>query len=211
LAVALAANALTTLATAKAELGLTGTAENDSVLERLINTASDAAERYCRRSFTRATVTSERVKGYGGPRLMVARTPVVSVTSVIINGSTVDATSYYLESPEAGTLYRDAGWDWTALADAGLVVQDAVPGTEEGLYLVTYVGGYQAPNQGGTRTLPYDLEQAVLDTVTQLWRNRGKYSSLQTETESQEDATWRGFVIPGPARHVLNLYRRISV
>lgn len=208
---ALAANALTTLATVKAELGLTGSAENDSVLERLINAASDAAERYCRRSFSRATVTDERVKGFARPRLMLARTPVVSVTSITINGSTVDSAGYYIESAEAGIVYRKAGWQSTALPAAGLVVQDLEPGTEEALYLCTYVGGYQTPGQGGTRTLPYDLEQAVLDTVVNLWRNRGKYVGLQTEGEAQGDATWRGFVIPGPARHVLNLYRRISV
>lgn len=206
---ALAANALTLLETAKTELGLSGTA-SDAVVERLINGASEAIERYCRRSFARATVTSERVKGYAGPRLLLERTPIVSVTSIIINGSTIDAAGYYIEKAEAGVLYRPAGWEWTAQTQVGSIIQEPSPGTEEGLYLVTYVGGYQTPAQGGTRTLPYDLEQACLECVTNFYRGRGKHQALETETEEGKAEPWTGASLTPGARKLLNPYRRIG-
>lgn len=208
---ALAANALTTLETLKTELGLLDKSTYDAVLERQINAASDAIERYVGRTLYRGTVTSERVKGYGDRILLLARTPIVSVTSITRGGSTVDASSYYVENAEVGSVYSSTGWVWTAAPLEGVAVQDQVPGTEEASYLVTYVGGYQTPAQGGTRTLPYDLEEAALITAVNAFRNRGKYQSLQTETEAQEDATWRGDFIPGPALRLLKRYRRAGV
>lgn len=205
---ALEANALTTLATVKEELGIS-TTQWDAQLERRINVASDAIQTYLGRPLERATVTSERVKGYGDQRILLLRTPVVSITSIIYGGATIDAAGYYIENADAGIVFRSSGWEWTAIERTDSILQEKQPGTEEGLLLVTYVGGWQTPAQGGTRTLPFDIEQACVDTVVQGWRNKGKYQNLQNETELQADASWRGEMIPGPALRQLRRYRRL--
>lgn len=206
---ALSANALTLVATVRDELGIEGMGK-DAVLERLINAASDAIKAYCCRDFERATVTSERMRGYARQRAMLERTPVVSVTSIVYGGATLDASGYYLESADAGILFRPAGWDWTASEGDGLVVQDKQPGTEEGLYLVTYVGGYQTPAQGGTRTLPYDIEQACLDVVVALWRSRGARVLLEQKTDVETtQGLGLGPVLPKSAQQLLFPYRRL--
>lgn len=207
---ALAANALTLLATLKTELGET-TSSYDAVLERLINVASDAIENYCNRNFSYLSIVDERVKGWGTQRIFLARTPVVTLTSVVFEGATVDSTAYYLEDPDTGVLFREGGWEWSAAPQVYVTIPGQLPGTEEGIYLATYEGGYITPNQVGTRTLPFDLEEACIATAVQAWRNRGKYQNLQTESQAQEDATWRGHLIPGPYRHVLKKYRRVTV
>lgn len=203
----LPANALTTFEAVEGELGLQA-GSNRELLARLVGVASDACEGYCGRSFARATVTSERVRAYGTQRLLLKRTPVVSVTSVVRDGVTLDATGYYLDNADAGILFRAAGWSWTA-AELEAASAPLQAGTEEGDFLVTYVGGYVLPwDASATRTLPYDVEGACILGVVQLYRDRGKYASLETETEAQENASWRGVALPKPARSLLNRYRR---
>lgn len=211
----LAANALTLLATLKGELGTVSAA--DAVLERIINAASDVIEQYVGRKLYRSTIVDERVKGHGGPRIFLDRTPVVSISAITYDSETVDATSYYVENADAGLVYRRVGWVWTALYRPNEAAPGQQVGSEEGLFLVDYVGGWITPHQEtaaggsvGARNLPYDIEQVCLDTCVQMVRNRGKYSNLQTETEMQEDATWRGNMIPTPAQRHLKRYRRIA-
>ncbi len=214
----LAANALTTVATMEAELGIPAGTQT-TLLERLINEASDAIEHYCSRTFYRATLT-EKYAGHGTRRLMVDRTPLESITSITVDGSLISPVDYSIEDAKIGTVYRELGWLWTAKSaldqDSSRVrpaTDDKLVGTEERYIEVVYIGGYVLPSgtvgTGQTR-LPWDLERVAMDTVTQLFRNRGKYQNLQTETEMLEDATWRGHAIPGPARKLLDRYRRVS-
>jgi hypothetical protein len=208
--VALASNALTTLATVKAELGIAdAVTTHDARIERLINAASDAIERHCGRQLSRATVTDERVKGFGTQHLLLARTPIVSVTSVELDDSTVDADSYYIESAEAGMLFAPDGWEWTAPFSSGASPSKLV-GLEESRYLVTYVGGYQTPAQGGTRTLPYDLEHACILAVVGQFRDAGKFARIATEQKEKGRKDWSSGILPGPSLEILQKYRRIG-
>lgn len=207
---AVRAQDLTTLATVKLELGIaTGVTTYDTVLERFIAVATDAIEKHCRRSFYQLSVSAEPVKGHGGVRLIVARTPIVSVSAITINGATVDSSSYSIEDAEARLLYKESGWQWTAVLQGELAAPIQRAGTEQSLYLVTYVGGYLTPTQG-SRTLPYDVEQASIDTVVSLYRNRGRYQRLVEETTEEAEQTWPGKIIPGPALGLLKPYRRVA-
>lgn len=214
---ALPANALTLVATLELELGLTTSpAAQTALLERLIGVVSDAIDRFCNRNFARAVVVDERVAGFGSRRLVVARTPLVSIQAVKLESAatigsteTIDAAGYYLENAEAGFIVRKSGWENTAAISAE--VQPAfLPGTEERAYLVSYTGGYILPAAGATRNLPFDLEQAAIMAAVVTYRGRGKYSKLVEETEASDARVFLDYVLPANARQLLNRYRRVG-
>lgn len=210
----LAPNALTTLDTVKEVLGVHGSSQ-DAALTRYINTASEAIERYCDRRFQRATVV-EKVGFMGGQRLLLERTPLVSITSIVVDGVTLGADVYSIESAAQGTVYRESGWPWSAdVIDA--MNPYRLPGTERQLATVTYVGGYILPNDAGVRDLPYDLEQACVDAVVALYRQQGRDKSVQAEavggasvqyTQRNPALPGAGGVLPSSSLVVLDSYRR---
>ena len=211
----LPAQALTTVLTLRQELGQSDQTK-DTLLERYILGASSAIAGYCGRAFHREAMVAERVKGFGGCRLLVSRTPVVSVSAITKDGQTVDATSYYVESAGAGFIYRPNGWDWTAPFRDGLAAPGMAAGEEESSYLVSYVGGWVTPAQSGTgtpalvRDLPNDIEEACIECCVQLFRKRGKRMGLDLEDEADSQTQWSGRLLTGTARSIMRRYRRLS-
>lgn len=212
---AVAANALTTLTTAKAELGESGSTY-DSVIERLINAVSDAIEGYCNRTLYYSAAVTEKLQGLGGNLLFLSRTPVVAITSIELlpsslssagEGTTLSSSSYVVRNAGAGIVYRRDGFSWSATASVGASAS-RLPGSEDLVYLATYGGGYVTPEQGGTRTLPYDIEQACLWGVANVWRHRGRELHLQQESEDMARLVWATEALPSAARKLLEEYRR---
>jgi hypothetical protein len=160
--------ALTTVPNCKAFRNIEGdNQEHDAELERLIPAVQAFLEQQCGRTFEQATATEYyHGAGSGGlstvehsaPRwrsqLLVARPPIVSVTSLyddplrVYGASTLLAASSYV----------------VADADAGLIILDGLT-FQQGLrnIKITYVGGYA--------TIPTDLEQAAIELV---WACREK-------------------------------------
>lgn len=207
---ALVSHALTTEAMVCSALGISVGSET-ALIEHLIAVASDLLERYCNRQFSRATVT-EKVRGHGTDRILVSRTPVVELTSVVIDDIELDDCEIYGDG-RAGLIYRPGGFESTAPYSSMTASTTRIVGQELRSITVEYVGGYVLPKDdapGNARTLPYDIEQAAIDTAVQIYRNRGKQSNLQSATEAAEDVTWRGDMIPGPAKRALSSYRRRS-
>ena len=149
---------LTTKRRVKVELGLSLTdTSKDELLDDLIAEASASIEGYCGRAFGRAAVT-ETLPGTGRTRLMITRTPVVTVTSVAYNDSTISSSEYVIEDADAGFLYRDDGWYWTVAQDAGALVPRYVPSLGINDYTVQYTGGYLLPGD--------DVHAATLTMAT---------------------------------------------
>lgn len=130
--------------------GLIGGTSDDSLLGELIDQASDAIVAYCRRPFARE-VYSERLPGYGGIRLQLARTPVVAVSSVLDQDDNI-ITDYSIDDATRGWLYRRPGWAWAVQAYAGLGAGGRfmdfgapLPNQEEPHYTVAYTAGYVMP------------------------------------------------------------------
>lgn len=209
---ALEAYALTTVAAAKDELGIKDDAQNP-VLERLIHTASSLVARHCNRVLHYEAALQELVPGYGRQLLFLSRTPVVSVATISLDGTTVDSSTYSLRSGLAGLVYREAGWEWTAGYAPGLVGPALVAGSEAARYLVTYAGGYVTPVQASgplTRNLPYELEQACLYTVVHMHRLRGKPKAAMVETADADKDVWAGLGIPEMGKALLQPHVRVS-
>lgn len=213
---ALAANALTKLATLKTELGISD-ASLDAVLERIINGASDSIEKYCGRKFARAAALSERVKGYGTELIHLERTPVETLTSITIDGTTVDASEYRLRDAEVGSVWRRNLWPWTAGTDDSVAPHPRA-GFEEDSIVVVYTGGYalaQNDRTPGTYAQPYDLEEACLQLAVHRYRVRGRNLGLLGETVGNASRQYAGgeqlgeLGIPAPIAGLLDGYRKV--
>ena len=211
----LSPHALTTLEAVKEELDISiGDSVNDNYLTRLINSASDAIERYCDRHFEKASLI-EKVAGQGSQRVLLSRAPILSVTSVILNGSVLASSEYEVEA-EAGMLFRASGWPWSAMRRPG-IVQDPYPGSETKSIEVTYIGGYVLPkdenlsaNPPVARTLPYDLEEACIATVKTWFRAKGADLNRTSRRLMDVGDTWDRRALPEPVREMLAPWRRIA-
>lgn len=154
---------LTTVANVQERLKL-GAGVEEPLLGRLIRGATAAILQHCNREFARVQVT-ETVKGYGGTALMLTRTPILTLGTVLNDGSPV--TDFALDDPKAGLIYRQLGADWTrqfGVAELGGwdtgqgLTTYPVPGSEAALYSVAYWAGYLLP---GDDVLSTGLSAAV--------------------------------------------------
>lgn len=212
---------LTLDATVASELGV---AAAGTVIPRIILAASDACRTFMNRSpCTYATAISEKTAGYGRNRLVLQRLPLVSITSITIDGTAVTASEYEIEDAEAGLVYREAGFPWTGIRRAGLS-QDPMPGTEARDITVVYVGGWVTPAQNAAdgalaRTLPFDIEEACIQTCVSMYRRRGVDGSISSETLGAASVSYRGAntaigsglggILPDNAVALLRPYRLI--
>ncbi len=211
----LSPHALTTLEAVKEELGIdAGDASNDNYLVRLVNSVSDAIERYCDRHFEKASLT-EKVAGQGSQRVLLSRTPILSVTSVTLSGSVLASSDYEVEA-EAGMLFRASGWPWSAMRRPD-IVQDQYPGSETRNIEVAYTGGYVLPkdenpaaNPPVVRTLPYDLEEACIATVKTWFRAKGADLNRTSRRLIDVGDTWDRRALPKPVEEMLAPWRRIA-
>lgn len=139
---------LTTVARVKDRLGVVSSTD-DGILAGLIRSASAAAERFCSRPFARRIV-QEKLAGYDSIYLMLGRTPVINVASVTYRGDGL--TGYEIADRDAGLLFRENGWLWTAGFMSGITLERA-PGSEFPDYTASYVAGYLLPGDDLTAAL----------------------------------------------------------
>jgi len=156
------ATKLTTLSRVKAELNITDSV-NDTLLNAKIDEASSDAEASLGFTVPRATVSetfwhSETMEW--PEYLVLNRTPVVSIDSIVLDGDTVDA-SLYRYDVEAGQVYAltSTGYPWRWLFYKSIIVN--------------YTGGYLLPGEAN-RNLPVGIEGAVVDMVQSFWLAKGR-------------------------------------
>ncbi|MFC4768738.1 head-tail connector protein [Effusibacillus consociatus] len=106
------ANALTDLASTKSYLDIDTTdTSKDSIIEFLINAASEAIEKYCRRKMKQATYTDEEYDGTGSQNLYLKQYPISSITSIKIDDVVVAATEYKTRKESGIVVRMNAMWD----------------------------------------------------------------------------------------------------
>jgi Phage QLRG family, putative DNA packaging. len=230
--------ALVTLASVKTELSISGSSEDD-YLEDLIEAASEEVQGFLNRRLPRATVTDEKHPSDGHPHLLLERTPVTTLTSVENDDTALDADNYDLVDAEAGWVQIHAG----AIPSHGYrrsgIEQHPHRGLARWLTKVTYVGGYVTPVQsaevggdyeGEDITLPKNIRQATIETVTWMYRSQGKAGGTagpitmekidEASVHYEKASTAFGFAntksplvgsLPLNARLKLARYRRIPV
>lgn len=171
-------------ATLRTLLGTTSTADDARQLAAL-KAATKWAENYIGFPLFVQTYRETR-PGFYSRRLMLTHTPVRAVPMLLDAASTDDGvevlSSEYAVDREAGMLVRDDGWAWTAPIEFDLGPTPRA-GQEQEPWLAEYVAGYTrdgidtgSPNwstEAGTtstgRTLPYDIEEAVLTKAAALF------------------------------------------
>lgn len=133
--------------------GNVATTQEINYLGTLVRRASAWAEAYVGYPLTLQTY-SESLGAQGDRRLVVSRTPLVSVLRLFDSTATCEATSYasseyLIEDRAAGFIARNAGFAWTQLGRANAgdfnlgLVDAVVPGMEERPWLIEYVAGYK--------------------------------------------------------------------
>src|SRR5687768_8303405 len=84
-----------TLAELKERMGISGTDQDLELTDALLS-AEERVDSFTNSRFTPTTVT-EYYSGNGGRRFQLRGRPVISVTSVTLDASSVDAESYVVE------------------------------------------------------------------------------------------------------------------
>jgi len=190
---ALAANALTNVATMESVLGL-ASGSADTALQRAINQASAIAESYAGRVFYRTTHT-EKHAGVPGPILIVKNPPINSITSITyLSGTAESSSTYEIADADVGEIFRVSGtWvglDW-GFGDAS---ETLYTGAGRRVWTVVYNGGWYTPKQDddgdGTRTLPYDLEQAVIGLAVHLYHSESRDPTVRSESLMEASQTY---------------------
>lgn len=173
--------ALSSAAELRLVLGATSTG-SDAYQQSLVVRASRWAKTYLGYE-PLSQVYSEKVAAYGTPTLLLGQAPIRAILRVFNTTSTDEATAYtsteiWIDDERAGTLTRPTGFDWTARGIPGVMAEGVAPGSEEKPWLVEYQAGYVYPETSSTeygttstgRTLPEDIEQAVLLRAAELFR-----------------------------------------
>lgn len=183
MAVSLNDNVLTTLSTVKDELGITGTGSDD-YLKRQINHLSDLFIEATGREYHRVDGHTESVKSHGDTRLMSKRRPVLAINSIDIDGTTVDSANYEIEDAEKGYIrLKDDFWESTGVA---IVKVRQYTQYYEILADLDIDAGYVTPEQVSqgtfsTRTLPGNIEHAVISAVATKYRRKGAPAGIDSE------------------------------
>lgn len=194
---------LTTLATVKAELGIT-TGGSDADLTRMVTQASTTAATHCNRIFAKEAVT-DHFRLQNEPRrvdmLTLSRFPVdtAAAITVVEDGVTLTASGYELD-PATGFLWRLSGDERAAWARTKVTV--------------AYSAGYALLAE-----LPQDIERAVIVMVKQAWFAKSRDPMVKQEDVPGvlSQSYWVGSVpgqngaIPAEAEALLAPYRVIPI
>lgn len=180
---------LTTLPNVKGVLGL-DMSEDAYILQR-IRRISSAIERHCRRVFARETVT-ETLPGNGRTLLLLSRTPIVSISSLTIDGDAQTAPDdYSIRDREVGSLFREKGWP-SSEYDRGSFTPQGSNQFKESIS-VTYVGGYVLPSFADVDdpvTLPPEIEDAAIEIFKTWDAGRTRDPNLLSERIGDWAATY---------------------
>lgn len=209
----LAPNALTTPKEIRAELGITGN------VDRLINAASDRVERYCQRSFFYEAARVDQLPGFADFYLTAEKGPILSVASLKYDGALIDSAEY--EIADDWRIRSDSGFTSTAGTARDFVTNYPKQGSEKGLYTLTYSCGYVTPAQaadlGLSRSLPYDIEDAVIQLVAMRYLEIGNNPRVKSERLMSHQVNYGGPStmdsedgIPTTIAATLKGYRRLA-
>jgi hypothetical protein len=156
---------LVTLSQFKDMLGITGST-NDALINSIISRVSAFVETYCNRKFSKQTI-KETLPMEGSRNIVLSRFPVISITAIKYDGTTVPVADYALNVPDAGLVFAKNGWNHTS---------------GEYSYEVEYEYGYVLPSESATNyTLPDDIVQAVLQLCKSAYLTRQTHPNAKSE------------------------------
>jgi len=181
-------NALTTLANVKEELGLTTTGSDD-YLKKQINFYSDLFEEYTEKKWYKKSGHVENIQSFGDKRLQVSdHLPIESISEIkFYDEDPVPASDYEIEDADIGWIrFKNGTFDSTVVQKRRV---DFYEHTYEYKAKVTYTGGYVTPYQattgsysGSAVTLPSNIQQGIIQTISNKFRMKGSPSNITGES-----------------------------
>ncbi len=160
------ATRLATVAALRAEIGDETAGRSDDDLGSMLDDASDQIARYCNRAFGRQTIEQTIRTDEAPLAIVLAAVPIVSVASVIEDGTTLAATDYEV-SAEVGEVYRLADDEPAAWLAAKTVV--------------TFTAGWLLPGEGSA-DLPASVSRAAVLLAAANFYGQGRDPWLKSES-----------------------------
>lgn len=204
----------TLLGIVKSELDI-DTAGDDALLANYIRRASKFVETYTGRKFARETVT-ETLPAYGNRKLLLTRRPIVSITYVKHNGTTISSTNYRVHDADAGVLWHNSGWTSSKLHRT--VITQYPTGEADNDWEVKYVAGYITPGSTeGESNLPAEIEFATAQVAKAWYLSKDQNPNVKSQkvgdaSETMFEQTGGGMTgIPPVALTILNNWRSIDI
>lgn len=198
------AYALTTVQRVKDRLGIT-VAGHDTLLQRLINGATDFIESETNRRFKETTYTNEVYSLHGAKQDMVflRQIPVTALTSAQYRAGTVS-------TPQWTDFITD---DYELLEGGESGIIKFYGGVVRGINVVrfTYTAGYKInfSNAGdnSTHTLPADLTE-LCERMAIRWFKRRESEGKLSEAFEGATTQWAN-ELTGEDKEIINKYRRL--
>lgn len=165
-------------------------------LAELVTVASNQVENYCGRTFAYGTGLVDYLDGTHTPRIWVLRPPIVTLTSVVYNGTTLVENTDFLVNYDVGRITRgDGRWDPDLMPLSWWV------GTRN--VVVSYAGGYS--------TIPHPVQMATALAAQHIaLATSAPFKSERLDnysyTRADVDAD-----LPPAAMALLSAYRRVPV
>lgn len=183
---------LTTLAEVKAYLNVTGTTA-DVLLQSLITAVSQAMMNYCNRTFQLQSYTETR-DATGNTQWVMLNYPIVSVTSVSVNGNTIPPSTGFNGGGYGGRSGYYNGV-WSVMIDGY-----CVPRGRRNV-MIAYTAGYA--------TIPADLDQACIETVALKYKQKDRIGISGSEGIDGQHITYKDLAMSSSVILVLNQYKRV--
>lgn len=164
---------LTSLERVKRELGIATTdATRDETLEDKISEASDDIEAALGFRVVRETVAEtfwhEPYDVSTPAALILDRTPVASIASVVADGVTISSSLYRYDAGTGELFAVDSSGYPSFWCFSKSVI-------------VTYDGGYLPPSEGDDSDLPPGIQGACVELVSSFWASKGRDPSVRAE------------------------------
>lgn len=181
---------LTTLANVRQWVNATGqtaTTTDDALLTRLISAVSTLAQSWMDRNILSASYT-ETYDGTGGTSLLLRQSPVTAVASVTVDGTAIPAQT-------GGPLAAGYAFDDRRVVLVGYAFRRAMANV-----VISYTAGYSV--------VPFDLEQAVIETVVLRYKERDRPGMSSKAGPTGETTAFTIVDFPKSALTTLQQYRR---
>jgi len=172
----------------------------------LINSASDFILRKTD-IIPLTTIEGERAYGSNDALLILRYKPIISVESILTDNTTEEITDYELtnEDKQYGRIYRESGWS-TKWMTVGV---NSDPYRNLRKYTINYTAGYVFPSDVA-RTLPWDIEQIVLDLVALKFdKQQSKTFGIKQLKQGKRSVTYSDWDLTQEHRKVLDGYKKL--
>ena len=185
----------------------------DSALKRKIRVYSDLFQRICDRDLVFGTDVAKVALPSRRKRLSVPNTPVTEVLEIRYRDEVIPEDKWTLEDASCGFIKRVDQRNWASTAFASDNVTRSPQKQPLHLYEVEYEGGYVTPQQameGMDRTLPYDIEDAVIAAVVAGVSQQGIDSGIAQISVGDASTRWSSEVFSGMGRQVPTYFEEVA-